>query len=101
MKKTILLSIALIGVFVLSGCKDAKKENTETKNVPVSSTNKSTTKTTEAQSSSALESIPTSTPTSEEKETEQTSSSLFEGYSAEQIEYARVTEAIIHYYKGD
>ena len=48
-----------------------------------------------------MESIPTSTPTSEEKETEQTSSSLFEGYSAEQIEYARVTEAIIHYYKGD
>lgn len=101
MKKTILLSIALIGVFVLSGCKDVKKENTETKNVPVSSTNKSTVKTTETQSSSALESIPTSTPTSEEKETEQTSSSLFEGYSAEQIEYARVTEAIIHYYKGD
>ncbi|WP_285121045.1 hypothetical protein [Lactococcus petauri] len=101
MKKTILLSIALIGVFVLSGCKDVKKENTETKNVPVSSTNKSTVKTTETQASSALESIPTSTPTSEEKETEQTSSSLFEGYSAEQIEYARVTEAIIHYYKGD
>lgn len=102
MKKTILLSIALIGVFVLSGCKDAKKENTETKNVPVSSTNKSTTKTTEAQSSSTLESTTTSTPTSEEeKETEQSSSSLFEGYSAEQIEYARVTEAIIHYYKGD
>lgn len=82
MKKTILLSIALIGVFVLSGCKDAKKENTETKNVPVSSTNKSTVKTTETQASSALESIPTS----EEKETEQTSSSLFEGYSAEQID---------------
>ena len=97
MKKTILLSIALIGVFVLSGCKDVKKQNTETKNVPVSSTNKSTVKTTETQASSALESIPTS----EEKETEQTSSSLFEGYSAEQIEYARVTEAIIHYYKGD
>ena len=71
MKKTILLSIALIGVFVLSGCKDAKKENTETKNVPVSSTNKSTVKTTETQSSSALESIPTSTPTSEEKETDE------------------------------
>lgn len=61
MKKTILLSIALIGVFVLSGCKDVKKENTETKNVPVSSTNKSTVKTTETQASSALESIPTST----------------------------------------
>ena len=71
MKKTILLSIALIGVFVLSGCKDVKKENTETKNVPVSSTNKSTVKTTETQASSALESIPTSTPTSEEKETDE------------------------------
>ncbi|MFK4964844.1 hypothetical protein [Lactococcus garvieae] len=100
MKKTLILSTALISIFALSGCSDTTKKQTQIENNQDSSVTKTSKNSAESRSSSTSESTVSSTDTPS-KETAQTTSPSFEGYTAEQIEYARVTEAIIHYYKGD
>ncbi|MFK4934912.1 hypothetical protein [Lactococcus garvieae] len=100
MKKTLILSTALISIFALSGCSDTTKKQTQIENNQDSSVTKTSKNSAESCSSSTSESTVSSTDTPS-KETAQTTSPSFEDYTAEQIEYARVTEAIIHYYKGD
>jgi PBP1b-binding outer membrane lipoprotein LpoB len=100
MKKTLILSTALISIFALSGCSDTTKKQVQSENSQDSSITKPSKSSEESRSSSTSESTVSSTDAPKE-ETAQTTSSSFTGYTAEQIEYARVTEAIVHYYKGN
>ncbi|MFK4947286.1 lipoprotein [Lactococcus formosensis subsp. formosensis] len=100
MKKTLILSTALISIFTLSGCSDTTKKQVQSENSQDSSITKPSKSSEESRSSSTSENTVSSTDAPKE-ETAQTTSSSFTGYTAEQIEYARVTEAIVHYYKGN
>lgn len=100
MKKTLILSTALISIFALSGCSDTTKKQVQSENSQDSSITKPSKSSEESRSSSTSENTVSSTDAPKE-ETAQTTSSSFTGYTAEQIEYARVTEAIVHYYKGN
>ena len=106
MKKVTLLFIATLSFIGLSACGSGNQAKKESK---ASSTSKVEQKTSSSSSSSKAEqqvsSSSTTTPsnsgsgTNQSQTQEQTTTSPLSGYSDEQIEYARVTETILNYYK--
>ncbi|MEG1485923.1 hypothetical protein [Lactococcus sp.] len=92
MKKTILWSATFLSLFALAACSNSKSSENQTKKEATSSskTNNGKSEATNSTSTSASNSQANSK-----------SSSPLSGYSAEQVEYARVTEALLNYYKYD
>lgn len=101
--------IILVGIFLLVGCADKKKtdsKETATKETVSSSkaisseknTLSSTTTQTTSSSNTNTSTAGTTASTTASSTSTSTQTTLFTGYSAEQIEYARVTEALLGYY---
>lgn len=114
MKKTIVLSATLLSLFALAACSNSKASDNQTKkessgilskkeekSVASSSKVPSSSKTSDSKTATA-ESMSNSASSSQvepkKSQTVQTSSTPLSGYSTDQIEYARVTEAILKYY---
>ncbi|KZK06317.1 hypothetical protein AB996_1523 [Lactococcus cremoris] len=92
MKKTILWSATFLSLFALAACSNSKSSENQTKKEATSSSKTNNGK------SAATNSTSTSASNSQANSK---SSSPLSGYSAEQVEYARVTEALLNYYKYD
>ncbi|PCR99159.1 hypothetical protein [Lactococcus fujiensis] len=84
MKKTRFLLISLFCIVVLSSCSDKNSASSKSNPNDGSSSSKSVLSSSKVKTEESI-----------------SATTLFSGYSEDQIEYARVTEAIIHYYKGD
>lgn len=101
MKKTILLSATFLSLFALAACSNSKtfgNQKKEEKSSVSSSKVPLTSKTSDSKTATA-ESMDNSASSSQaEPNKSQTSSSPLSKYSTEQIEYARVTKAILKYY---
>ena len=97
MKKFLNLSVAVLSIALLSACSNAKQTK---KNSVSSSSSKIEHKSTPSNSENLS---PSKEETGKSEETskteEQKTASPLSGYSDEQVEYARVTETIIDYYK--
>ena len=105
MKNVTLLFVGILSLIGLSAC---ATENHEKRDSSASSTSKTEQKASSSSSSSKagqqVSSSSTTTPSSSENRSsqsqtqEQTTTSPLSGYSDEQIEYARITETLLHYY---
>ena len=93
-EKTILWSATFLSLFALAACSNSKSSENQTKKENTSSSKV----TSSSKTSNGKNSATHSTNTSEKV---QKSSSPLSGYSAEQVEYARVTETLLSYYKYD
>lgn len=105
MKKTILWSATFLSLFALAACSNSKSSENQTKKETTSSSKVTSSSKTSNSKNSATHSTNTSPSSSQantnNSEKVQKSSSPLSGYSAEQVEYARVTETLLSYYKYD
>ncbi|MBK0083520.1 hypothetical protein IAE51_06310 [Lactococcus sp. S64] len=105
MKKTILWSATFLSLFALAACSNSKSSENQTKRENTSSSKVTSSSKTSNSKNSATHSTNTSPSSSQantnNSEKVQKSSSPLSGYSAEQVEYARVTETLLSYYKYD
>lgn len=105
MKKTILWSATFLSLFALAACSNSKSSENQTKKENTSSSKVTSSSKTSNSKNSATHSTNTSPSSSQantnNSEKVQKSSSPLSGYSAEQVEYARVTETLLSYYKYD
>lgn len=105
MKKTILWSATFLSLFALVACSNSKSSENQTKKETTSSSKVTSSSKTSNSKNSATHSTNTSPSSSQantnNSEKVQKSSSPLSGYSAEQVEYARVTETLLSYYKYD
>lgn len=114
MKKSILLSATFLSLFALAACSNSKtsgiKQKKESSSISSKKEEKSSvssskvpldSKTSDSKTATAesMNNSPSSSQADPKKsQTAQTSSTPLSGYSTDQIEYARVTEAILKYY---
>ena len=105
MKKTILWSATFLSLFALAACSNSKSSENQTKKETTSSSKVTSSSKTSNSKNSATHSTSPSASSSQantnNSEKVQKSSSPLSGYSAEQVEYARVTETLLSYYKYD
>lgn len=105
MKKTILWSATFLSLFALAACSNSKSSEDQTKKETTSSSKVTSSSKTSNSKNSATHSTSPSASSSQantnNSEKVQKSSSPLSGYSAEQVEYARVTETLLSYYKYD
>ncbi|ADA64108.1 Hypothetical protein NCDO2118_0344 [Lactococcus lactis subsp. lactis NCDO 2118] len=105
MKKTILWSATFLSLFALAACSNSKSSKNQTKKENTSSSKVTSSSKTSNSKNSATHSTNTSPSSSQantnNSEKVQKSSSPLSEYSAEQVEYARVTETLLSYYKYD
>ena len=104
-EKTILWSATFLSLFALAACSNSKSSENQTKKENTSSSKVTSSSKTSNGKNSATHSTNTSPSSSQantnNSEKVQKSSSPLSGYSAEQVEYARVTETLLSYYKYD
>ena len=104
-EKTILWSATFLSLFALAACSNSKSSENKTKKENTSSSKVTSSSKTSNGKNSATHSTNTSPSSSQantnNSEKVQKSSSPLSGYSAEQVEYARVTETLLSYYKYD
>lgn len=104
-EKTILWSATFLSLFALAACSNSKSSENQTKKENTSSSKVTSSSKTSNSKNSATHSTNTSPSSSQantnNSEKVQKSSSPLSGYSAEQVEYARVTETLLSYYKYD
>ncbi len=101
MKKKILLSVMFLGIITLSACSSTKNsdEKTQKHSVTSSSTQKSLSRSKSTSSSRNNATAGSQTEKSSTGNISKSSTFPLSGYSSEQIEYARVTETLLNYYK--
>lgn len=104
-EKTILWSATFLSLFALAACSNSKSSENQTKKETTSSSKVTSSSKTSNSKNSATHSTSSSASSSQantnNSEKVQKSSSPLSGYSAEQVEYARVTETLLSYYKYD
>ncbi|ADZ62938.1 hypothetical protein [Lactococcus lactis] len=104
-EKTILWSATFLSLFALAACSNSKSSENQTKKENTSSSKVTSSSKTSNGKNSATHSTNTSPSSSQantnNSEKVQKSSSPLSGYSAEQVEYACVTETLLSYYKYD
>ena len=105
MKKIILWSATFLSLFSLAACSNSKSSENQTKKETTSSSKVTSSSKTSNSKNSATHSTSSSVSSSQantnNSEKVQKSSSPLSGYSAEQVEYARVTKTLLSYYKYD
>lgn len=96
MKKSIITATAILALLSLTACSKNMSKNSSQK---YSSTVKSDQ--ISQKSSTSTQKNDSTTSSNEKNTTTSATDSLFAGYSTEQVEYARVTETLLHYYGQD